>query len=158
MHGDETGKIRDHIPIVLLVEEIDEVGADRRTDPGDRRKILIGSAFRILRRHHRLAPGLEGQIVAGEQLRRLLADLWNAECKDEAFERDLTSRLDRTQQIVDREFAPAFALQQQIALVFQPEEIGWRSDEAIGEERLDMLAAEPVDIERHARHEVSGKR
>ena len=74
---------------------------------------------------------------------------------DEAVERNGAPRLDRVQQVLDRGLAPAFAVQQLGAPAVQAEDVGRRLDQVVLIERLDVLVAEPFDVEGAARDEMA---
>src|SRR6185437_14403286 len=87
--------------------------------------------------------------------RRGLADLTHAECEDEALERNLPPAFDGGKQIAHRGFAVTFDLLEFYLLValLQREDIGRLLDPALLEEELDLLFAEPVDVESAPRGE-----
>ncbi len=103
-------------PIVRLGEEGDQVGGDRRADAVDVDQLAPGVGVRIGGRAHRILPAGERAVVPGQQARRRLADLADAERVDEPVERDGAPRLDRRQQVVDRLLAPARPLAQAIGV------------------------------------------
>src|SRR5947209_19613609 len=77
---------------------------------------------------------------------------------DEAVERRLPARFDRGEEIAHRGFAIAFAFDELCrgfgVALGKRENVGCRAHEALGKEHLDLLVAEPLDIESVARAEM----
>ena len=71
-----------------LGEKAEDVGGHVRADAVDVEEPGAGFALGVLRGLHLAAPRGERAVMAGEQPRRGLADLRNAERIDEAVERD----------------------------------------------------------------------
>src|SRR3546814_8916501 len=92
--------------------------------------------------------------MPGEQPRRDLSDLANPERVDEAVERDIAPRLDRSQEFRHRLLAPAFALLDLLPPVAQPEDVGRSGNQPVGEEGLNVLGAQPLDVEGIAADEM----
>src|SRR5262249_42978274 len=95
-------------------------------------------------------------VAACERARRGVADMANAERIDEAFERNVTPAADRTEEIAHRGLAVALDfLQRELLPVtrLQRENIRGLLDPAFLEEIVDLLRAEPIDVERAARDE-----
>ena len=90
--------------------------------------------------------------MAGEQPRRRLADLRDAERIDEPVERDAPPLVDRGHQVAGAEFAPAFALHDHLGI--EPEDVARLADQPVLPEGGDVLLAEPLDVEAVARDEV----
>src|SRR5581483_2719069 len=93
--------------------------------------------------------------AARERERRGIAHMPDAERVDEAVERDLTAIADRCEQIAHRGLAEAFFVLELDLLVarFQGENLRGLLHPALLEEELDLLLAEPVDVEGAARDE-----
>src|SRR5262249_4822130 len=73
----------------------------------------------------------------------------HAQCIDKALERDLTPRPDRAEQVADRQFAEAFFLFEldlRIARL-EREDVGRLLHPAALEKKLDLLLAQPLDVE-----------
>ena len=84
----------------------------------------------------------------------------DAERKQEAVETDPAPRIDRAEQVLDRSGAKALAVIEFVGIGlaavpgFQSEDVGGTLDQLLGEEQLDLLLAQPLDVERIARDEV----
>ena len=87
--------------------------------------------------------------MPGEQPRRRLADLRDAERVDEAVERDMAALVDRGDQLSGADRAPAFAHGDDCRI--EPEDVARPADQAVLPERLNVLGAEPLDVEAVAR-------
>src|SRR5579883_1076301 len=92
--------------------------------------------------------------MTGQQLRRRLADLADAERVDEAVERDRAAPVDRLQELARRHFAPALARADLGVALMEAEDVRRRLDQTVAPEGEDVLLAEPVDIEGKARAEM----
>src|SRR6185312_10062759 len=94
-------------------------------------------------------------VAAGQCPRRGLADLAHAEREDEALERDPAPSLDGGEQIAHRGFAITLVALELDAAVArrQREDVGRLLHPGLLEEELDLLLAEPVDVEGAARGE-----
>src|SRR3546814_2537158 len=110
--------------------------------------LLIGHA-------HRLPPAFEVAVAARQQLGGGLADLADAEGIDEAIEADGGAVLDRLHQLRRRLRTPALALGDPRFMRDEAEDIAGGGDQAIVEEGLDVLTAEPLDVEGVARDEMA---
>src|SRR6185437_4528161 len=88
-------------------------------------------------------------VTARQRQRRGLADLAHAERKDKAFERNGPTAFDCGEQVAHRGFAVTFDLLELYPLVAlrQREDIGRLLDPALFKKELDLLFAEPVDVE-----------
>ena len=80
----------------------------------------------------------------------------HAERIDETLERDFAPRFDGVEQIADRQFAEALLLLQLDFRVarLEREDVARLLDPALLEEQLDLLLAQPLDVERAARDEM----
>ena len=90
--------------------------------------------------------------MAGEQPRRRLADLRNAERVDEPVERNAPALVDRGDELRGAELAPALALGDAVGV--EPEDVARPADQPVLPERLDVLVAEPLDVEAVAGDEM----
>ena len=78
----------------------------------------------------------------------------DAEAEQEARPVRLPLRLDRGEEVVDRLLLPSLAAEQLVAELLQPEDVGGRMKPAELDEFGDRLLAQPLDVERAARHEM----
>src|SRR5947209_8537889 len=87
-----------------------------------------------------------------------LADMPDAERIDEAVERRMPARFDRGEEVAHRRLAIAFALGEFLCgfrvAPRQRENIGGGAHKTFLEEHLDLLVAEPFDVEGVARAEM----
>ena len=87
-----------------------------------------------------------------QQPRRRLPDLRDAERVDKAVERDAAALVDRGDQLVGADLAPALALRDDLGI--EPEDVAGAADQPVFPERGDVLLAEPLDVEAVARDEM----
>src|SRR4051812_15247388 len=89
--------------------------------------------------------------MAGQELRRSLADMRDAEREDEAVERDLAPRRDGGEEVAGAGLSPPFpvfeAFQAAGIARFEGEDVLRSGDEALGVEFVDPLLAEAFDVE-----------
>src|ERR1700710_2417582 len=80
----------------------------------------------------------------------------DAERIDEKLQRNIAPRLDRAVEIADRDFTVALDLLEIDPLValLEREDVGRLPDPFVFVEQLDLLLAEPFDVEGAARHEM----
>src|SRR5207302_6092584 len=115
-------------------------------------EIRAGRALGVLRRLHLAPPLGERAVMPSQEPRGCLPDLRDPERIDEAVERDPAALVDRADQLLRAEFAPAFARDDHLGL--QPEDVARRADEAIFPELGDVLRPQPLDVEAVARDEM----
>ena len=137
-----------------LGEEGDEIVGHRGTDTVDIDQIAVGFRLRVPGRRHRAPPFGERAVVLGEQARRRLAHLADAERVDEAVEADGGALADGGDEIFQRFRAPPLARLDVGAFLMKPEDVGRRGDQPVLAESLDMLGPQPLDIEGVAGDEV----
>jgi hypothetical protein len=95
-------------------------------------------------------------VAARQRERGGVADMADAERIDETVERDLPPRANGGKQVAHRRLAVAFLFLQSdfpIALL-QRKNIGRLLEPFVLEKQLDLLFAQPVDIEGAPRHEM----
>ena len=80
-----------------------------------------------------------------------LADMANAERIEEAVESDRAARVDGVEEVARRQLAEAFPFAQRRVVApvarLKGEDVGRGSDQALGEEKLDQLLPQPLDVE-----------
>src|SRR4051812_27964628 len=95
-------------------------------------------------------------VAARERARRGLPHVTDAKSINETLERNLASRADRPEQVTNRRRAVTldlFELELFPVARFQREDVGRLLEPALLKEIIDLLFAEPVDVEGAARHE-----
>src|SRR5207248_9942474 len=96
------------VAVVLLAEIGSEAADDRIADLVDRIELLAHVAIVRDQLFACLQERIPRAVGPGEQARRRLADVTDAERIEEALERNLPARLDGTEQIAHRSLAIAF--------------------------------------------------
>ena len=138
--GEEPDDVGRHVGADAV--HVEQVGAGR---------VLGGVLFRG-RRLHLAPPFGQRAVVPRQQPRRRLPDLRDAERVDEAVERDAAALVDRRDQLVGADLAPALALRDHLGV--EPEDVAGAADQPVLPERGDVLLAEPLDVEAVARDEM----
>src|SRR5579871_1874636 len=139
--------------VALLGEEIGDRLRDDRPDALDRREFLrcAGAA----RRGPQMLPVAE---MARQPARVRLADAADAERVQEPVQRDRPARVDRFEEIAHGDFAEPLPFAQGWTSLpvagAQGEDVGGGADHTFLEEELDLLVAEPLDVEGVARAEM----
>src|SRR5690606_3788314 len=119
-----------------------------RAHPVDGVEIVPGRALVVARLLHRRPEPFPAAVVAGEELRRGLAHMAGAEAEDQAVEGHAAALRDAAEKVGGRAFAPALAPAQFGSVAgFEMEDVGRFAQPAIGEEGLDGLRAEALDVE-----------
>ncbi len=149
----------EHLLVVALLEELDHRLGDDGSDAADggefgmRLRGRIRSGFRGLAQRFEAVPKWRASSFA-----EVSPTCGIPSAIDEAIERDGTARLDRREEVACARLAPALAVCEllQAALVarFERENVLRPRDQALGIEILDALAAETLDVEGVARHEM----
>src|SRR5260370_4869602 len=171
LDGELIAQVADDLAIVAFAEE----GADR-VGRGDADLLDVAEAavalahfggglllLDLVRRLLAFLGGLQhlGQphvyvaVLLRHDLGRRLADQRDADGVDQAVERDGTAIIDRLDEIVDRQIAPAFTLLDLIASLGEAEDVTGDLEQPVVEEVLDVRAAQPFYVEAVARHEVA---
>src|SRR5215471_5368378 len=91
--------------------------------------------------------------MAGEQPCRRLTDLRYAKGIDEAIERDRPALVDRGDELLGADLAPAFAFHDRRRI--EPENVARLADQPVLPEGSDVFLAEPLDVEAITRDEVA---
>src|SRR5262249_2692750 len=104
----------------------------------------------------RLVEGSPAAVTARKRRRRRLADMADAERVDEPLQRNLASRRDGAEGVSDRGFAKSLHL---LAMDFfvarlQREDVGRLPHPFPFIEKLDLLLAQPLDVEGAAGYEM----
>src|ERR1035437_5469320 len=120
-------------------------------------RVHLGDGFFVALGHFHasLVERLPGAIAARQRQRRGLADLTDAERKDETLERNLPPLFDRGEQIAHRGLAIAldlFELDLVVARI-EREDVGGFRHPLLLEEQFDLLLAQALDVEGAARGE-----
>ena len=145
-------QIVEHGAVMRLGEKADDVGGHVLADAVDVDEPDARLAVGILCRLHLGAPMRERAVMAGEQPRRRLTDLRDAERVDKAFERDTPALVDPGDELSRADHAPAFALGDNFGV--EAEDVARLMDQPVLPEGLDVLGSEPLDIERVAGDEM----
>src|SRR3954454_19385442 len=87
-----------------------------------------------------------------QQPGRRLPDLHYAERVDKTVERNLAARVDRRDELIGADLAPALALGDDFRV--EPEDVAGGADQPVFPEGGDVLFAEPIDVEAVARDEM----
>src|SRR5215472_360117 len=90
--------------------------------------------------------------MSGDQPRRRLADLRDAERINKAIERDPATLVDRRDELFRADLAPSFAPGDDGGI--EAEDVAGPTDQPVFPERLEMPGAEPLDIETVAGDEM----
>src|SRR6185437_1711602 len=91
-------------------------------------------------------------VMPREEPRRRLAHLRDAERVDKAVERNAAALVDRGDELLGADRAPAFAADELLGL--EAEDVAGLADEAVMPELGDVLGAEPLDVEAVAGDEM----
>src|SRR6516225_5467656 len=135
-----------------LGEKPDDVGGHFCADPVNIEQPCKRLARRVLRRLHLAPPIGERAIVAGEQPRRRLADLRNAERIDEPVERNPPPLVDRRDELLGADLAPALAFRDDRGV--EPEDVARLANRPALPKGGVVLPPDPPDAKTVAQQEV----
>ena len=146
----------DDASVVLLAEIGFQPLDEGVSDLIDRIELLAHVGIAGAELSARLEQRVPRAVGTGENARRRLPDVADAERVEKTLERNLAARLDGAEEIADRGLAVAVLRLELDFLVasLQRENIGGLPHPALLVEKLDLLLTEPVDVERAARDEM----
>ena len=129
----------------IIVQALDH----RVADLIERVHFLLGLGVVLGKLEASCVKCVPAAVAARKRHRRGLADMANAERINKALQRNVAPRLDGVEQIAHRDFAEAFDVLKMDFLValLQRENVGRFPDPFLFVKQLDLLFAEPVDIE-----------
>ena len=149
-------KVFDAVEVLRLTEVFAQTFDNRVSDLVECIHLPLGFLVVLGELQARGMKGIPGAVAPRQRCSRSVADSRDPKCVNESFQRNLAPGFDGREQIADRSLAEPLDVFEADFVVapFECENIGRFSDPFLFVEKLDLLLAEPVDVESAAGNKV----